>query len=257
MKNELMEETVYQQFYTLEEEHFWFIGRRNIFFRLLERFVFKGRNDLHILEIGCGTGGFLERLGKKGHVIGLDIAHHWMKVCQDRGFKDLVTASGYNLPFRDDTMDLVCLFDTLEHIPDDRKVLVESRRVLKKGGHVFISVPAYQWLYSLNDKVSHHQRRYTKGELLEKMVSAGLSPVKSTYINTFLFPMILPVIMIKKVKEKYFLNPGDQTTNLTHRFPEPINSVFATIFSSEGLFLDKISFPFGHSLVAIGKKQEK
>ena len=253
-KDELMEETVYEQFYKLEEAHFWFLGRRRIFFKLLDTFVFKNQKGLKILEIGCGTGGFLSRLKERGYVVGLDIAHKWMKVCRERGFNELITASGYSLPFRNETMDLVCLFDTLEHIPDDVKVLEESRRVLKKGGYIFISVPAYQWLYSLNDKISHHQRRYTRGELVGKLRKAGLEPIKSTYINAFLFPMILPVILIKKIKERFFLPPGDQTTNLTHQFPGPINFVFATIFSSERFLLDKISFPFGHSLVAIGKK---
>lgn len=256
MRDELMEETVYRQFYELEERHFWFIGRRRIFFDLLERLVVRGRTRLKILEIGCGAGGFLGPLGRFGTVIGMDIAHDWMKVCRRRGHRDLVTASGYRLPLRDGSMDLVGLFDTLEHIPEERKVLEETRRVLAPGGHVVISVPAYQWLYSRNDLISHHQRRYTRGRLLDRLREAGLVPVKTTYINAFLFPLILPVLLIKKFKERFFVPLDDQTTNLTHQFSAPVNAAFAALFSAERHFLAAIDFPFGHSLLAFARREE-
>jgi SAM-dependent methyltransferase len=254
MSYERMEETVYEQFRRLEEHHFWFIGRRRIFLRLLDRVVVRGRRDLEILEIGCGAGGFLGPLARHGRVTGMDIAHDWMRFCAERGYRRLLTASGYALPYRDENLDLICLFDTLEHIPDDQQVLHECRRVLRPGGHLFISVPAYQWLYSRNDKLSHHQRRYTRRGLTAKLLRARLTPVKATYFNAFLFPLILPVLLIKKAKERLLVPPEDQTTNLTHEFIAPVNLAFTTIFAGERLLLDKIDFPFGHSLVGIARR---
>ena len=155
-----MEPKAYETFAQLEDSHFWFVARKKIFFDLLDRVV-AGRVDLRVLEIGCGTGGMLGPLSRYGDVHGLDISHDCMQFCRERGFARMVTGSGYQLPYADNSFDLVTLFDTIEHIPDDRQVLEEARRVLRPGGQVFISTPAYQFLYSQNDRIAHHCRRYT------------------------------------------------------------------------------------------------
>lgn len=247
-----MEATVYEQFAKLEENHFWFQGRRNIFFDLLDRAV-GDRRDLDILEIGCGAGGMLGPLSRYGEVTGMDIAHDYMQYCQSRGYRRVVTGSGYELPFADASFDLVALFDVIEHIPDDRRVLAEARRVLRPGGHVFLSVPAYGFLYSQNDRVAHHLRRYTAKGLRAVIDSAGLRAQKLSYFNTFLFPLILPAIMVLKAKERFVGLPDGQT-NLSHQFAGPVNSAFGAIMRSEKFLLRHIEFPFGHSLLAMASK---
>lgn len=244
-----METNVYEQFAQLEDRHFWFLGRRNIFFDLLGR-VLQGRNDLQILEVGCGAGGMLGPLARFGTVTGLDIAKDYVAYCHRRGHQRVLAGSGYELPFRDQSFDLVAAFDTIEHIPDDGRVLREIRRVLKPGGRVFLSVPAYQFLYSQNDRVAHHQRRYTAHQLRERLRAAGLTPQRLSYFNTFLFPLILPAVLVLKLKEKLFGLPEGQT-NLSHSFAGPVNRAFAAVMSSEKLLLRHMEFPFGHSLLAL------
>ncbi|MFH0781403.1 MAG: class I SAM-dependent methyltransferase [Pseudomonadota bacterium] len=249
-----MEESVYEQFHNLEDSHFWFLGRRRIFLSLLEHFVVKNRTDLSILEIGCGPKGLLKYLASYGKVYGMDIAHQWLKICQDEGGQRLITGSGYALPIKRESFDIIGLFDTLEHIPDDIQVLKECRLAIKPGGYVFISVPAYQFLYSTNDRVSHHQRRYSRNELKLKLREAGIEPVHLTYFNSLLFPIILPIVLGKKFVEKYFSKRGSQSTNLSHALPPLVNNALTMIFSSESSLLKHVKFPFGHSLIAIGKK---
>lgn len=196
-----MEISVYEQFARLEEEHFWFQGRRAIFFDLLEQSLSETASGTastnseasngqarQILEIGCGAGGMLGPLARFGNVTGLDISREYLQFCHSRGHRRIVTGSGYELPFRDHSFDLVALFDVIEHIEDDLQVLREVRRVLRPGGRVFISVPAYQFLFSQNDRVAHHLRRYTASKLRKNLNAAGLQPAKLTYFNTFLFP---------------------------------------------------------------------
>ena len=144
-----MELSVYEQFAQLEEGHFWFQGRRTIFFDMIEQVMRREAetSDRRILEVGCGAGGMLGPLGRYGKVTGIDISHEYMQFCASRGHDSVVTGSGYDLPFRDDSFDMVALFDVIEHIEDDVRVLSEVQRVLKPGGRVFISVPAYQFLY--------------------------------------------------------------------------------------------------------------
>ena len=248
-----MELSVYEQFAQLEEGHFWFRGRRTIFFDLIEQYLAsEPPRPREILEIGCGAGGMLGPLGRFGRVTGMDISHDYMQYCRSRGHERVVTGSGYQLPFQDGSFDMVALFDVIEHIEDDLQVLKEVRRVLKPGGQVFISVPAYQFLFSQNDRVAHHLRRYTSTRLKSRLVEAGLAPAKLTYFNTFLFPLILPAVLVLKLKEKLFGLP-EGLTNLSHEFKEPVNSVFAWIMGAERWLLRHIEFPFGHSLIALAR----
>lgn len=246
-----MEASVYDQFAVLERNHFWFRGRREIFFDLIERELGDQR-DLEILEVGCGPGGMMAPLSRYGHVHGLDIALDAMRYCRDRGFREVVTGSGTELPFADASFDMIALFDAIEHIPDHARVLDEVRRVLRPGGFVFVSVPAYQFLYSQNDRLVHHQRRYTKRQLTALLEAAGLRPRRVTYFNTFLFPLILPAVMVVKLKERLVGLPRQQT-NLSHEFSSRLHDFFAGFMGSERWLLRHMEFPFGHSLIAIAR----
>lgn len=244
-----MDARVYEQFANLQENHFWFIGRRNIFFDLLERQVGKA-GGRRVLEVGCGAGGMLKPLQRFGTVHGIDIATDYVRACHEHGLARMLTGSGDALPFADGTFDLVALFDVIEHIPDERATLVEVRRVLKPGGTVFLSVPAYQFLYSQNDRVVHHQRRYTARQLRRQLEAAGLRVEKVSYFNTLLFPLIAAAVLTLKLKDKWFGLPRGET-NLDHEFRGPLNSLLAWLMSSERYLLRHMSFPFGHSLIAM------
>ena len=243
-----MDATAYRQFATLQETHFWFVGRRRIFFHLIEREL-QGRQDLRILEIGCGAGGMLGPLARYGQVAGMDISRELIGFCRERGQRAVMVGSAYELPVRRQSLDLIAAFDVIEHIPDDVRVLTQCRQALRPGGQMFISVPAYQFLYANNDRVAHHQRRYTRALLRERLLAAGFKPTKVTYFNSFLFPLILPVVLLKKLKEHWF--GPDDTTNLSHQFSAPVNRVFGEIMSSERFLLSEIDFPFGHSIIGM------
>ena len=248
-----MELTAYEQFAALEEEHFWFRGRRSIFFQLLDQELGNAK-DLQVLEIGCGAGGLLRRLNRYGRSTGLELNPELSRLCRERSGRPTVCGNAYDLPLPDASQDLVCLFDTLEHIPEEDRALREIYRVLKPGGLVFFSVPAYQFLYSNNDRVAHHFRRYTRGRLKRVVTKAGLTPVKLTYFNSFLFPMILPAVLLGKLKEKVVGLKDPNHTNLSVQMPRPINSTLAWIMSSERHLLRHVSFPTGHSLIGMFRK---
>lgn len=245
-----MEETANRQFVELERTHFWFVGRRNIFFDLLDREL-GSRTDATILDVGCGAGGMLEPLSRYGAVTGIDMQQELVEFCHERGFPNVQVGSAYDLPAPDRSIDLVTLFDTIEHVPDDGRVLREVKRVLAPGGTVFISVPAYQFLYANNDRVAHHERRYTASQLRSRLTGAGLAPVQVTYFNTLLFPAILPAVLAKKVVEK-ISDPGDKT-NLSHDMNPAVNGALAATMSSERHLLRRMSLPFGHSIIAIAR----
>jgi SAM-dependent methyltransferase len=245
-----VDETAYRQFVELEESHFWFVGRRRIFMHLLDREI-GGRSDLRVLDVGCGAGGMLAPLARYGEVTGIDTSSELVEFCRGRGFDRVSVGSAYELPAEPGTVDLITLFDTIEHVPDDRRVLEQSRLALAGGGLLFISVPAYQFLYANNDRVAHHQRRYTARDLRRKLTAAGLNPIKITYFNTLLFPVILPVVLLKKLGERWS-DPGDRT-NLSHGVPPLLNRALATTMGFERHLVARTSLPFGHSIVAMAR----
>lgn len=245
-----MEETANRQFVELERTHFWFVGRRRIFVHLLDREL-AGRGALRVLDVGCGAGGMLEPLARYGEVTGVDTSEELVAFCHERGFERVSLGSAYELPAADGSVDLLTLFDTIEHIPDDDRVLRESRRALAPGGLLFISTPAYQFLYANNDRVAHHERRYTARALRRKLIAAGLEPVQVTYFNTLLFPAILPAVLAKKARER-FVDPGDET-NLSHAMAPLLNRALAATMGGERHLLARMSFPFGHSIIAMAR----
>lgn len=247
-----MDRSAYETFRELEHSHFWFVSRRRIFFAELDR-AFSEATGHRVLEIGCGAGGMLGPLERYGDVHGLDIDHEFTAFCKSRGFERVLCGSGYELPYADASFDLVCLFDTIEHIPDDEQTLREVARVLRPGGAVFVSVPAYQWLWSHNDKTAHHFRRYTKSGLQGVMRRAGLVPTRASYFNMFLLPLIVPSVLWQKLMDRLGRLPTGYN-NMSVKLAPWLNKLFTGVMSSERHLLKWLSFPMGHSIFALAKK---
>jgi SAM-dependent methyltransferase len=256
-----MDEVAYRQFRELEKWHWWFQGRRAIFFGVLDRYLPRAEEGderpapATILDLGCGMGGMLPSLSRYGRVIAFDMSCESLQHCRQRGFKEVTLGDGYHLPFADSGFDLVSLFDCVEHIDDDRAVLREVGRVVRPGGLVMVTVPAYQFLFSDNDVVAHHKRRYTAGELKRKLREAGFTPVKTSYYNTILFPVIVPLVLLKKLKMKLLGVPEKPRSNISYAIPRALNALLAATFSAERFPLRRISYPLGHSLLCLGRKR--
>lgn len=255
-----MDREAFKQFAILERGHWWFQGRRGLYVPLLADRIARDRGmqrapaGLAVLDAGCGTGGFLAPLATFGPVTGIELDEPALEWCRDRGAPRLLRAVSDALPLPDASVDLVCLFDVIEHTPDDLAVLREVARVLRPGGHVAVSVPAYQWLYTNNDKVAHHFRRYTLGGLSERLREAGFELRKATYVNFLLGIGIIPVVAAIKLKQKLFGVRHAGSTNLTVRVPRWLNGLLARVFAGERHLLRWVSAPFGHSVLAVGRK---
>ena len=251
-----MEDTVYKEFLELEDGHWWFRGRRSIFVMLLDKSL--GRNptsDRMVMDVGCGVGGMLDPLEQYGKAVGTDVTFQGLKHCADRGFPRLVASHGPLAPFRDGTFDCITAFDALEHIEDDVATLREFYRMLKPGGIVVASGPAYQFLYAQQDKNTHHFRRYSRGVFTGRARQAGFEVVKATYINVWLFPVILPIVLMQKLMQK--INPpkpSQDGSNIGIPIPEWANSLLTAVFCSESKILKYVSAPAGHSLVMVVRK---
>jgi len=249
-----MEETAIRQFQDLETRHWWFRGRRAVYFALLES-AHADRTG-PVLDVGTGAGGFLEGLGHWGRVVACDLVPGDLVFVAERGLSDTVAGDAARLPFKDSAFGTVSLFDAIEHTEDDVAVLREALRVVRPGGRAIVSVPAHAFLFSNNDRVAKHHRRYSRRLLRQRLRDAGWEIERATFANALLFPLILPAVLLIKAKEALLPRAFDTTTNLTWRYPRWLNSLLAAVFSFERHLVMHFDLPFGHSLAAVARRPD-
>src|SRR3989338_2861512 len=184
-----MEKSYYKDFFVSEKEHWFFRARRNILIYFIKKHA---KPDSIIFDFGCGSGYLVGELQKMDYdVRGMDFEKEAIDYGIDSGVKNLILGSGNKIKYPDGSFDLITSFDTLEHIENEEPVIKELIRVLKPGGKMIITVPAYMWLWGVQDEVSHHFRRYTAGSLANVFENFfELEVIKMTYFVTFLFPPI-------------------------------------------------------------------
>lgn len=240
-----------------EDNHWWFAGRTWSLLNMLDRIVPRDGQQ-RVLDIGCGAGNMFHHLGRYGAVTGVDNNPRPLVVARERGY-DVREAGGEALPLEDDTFDLVALLDTVEHCKDDQAVLREAYRVTAPGGTLVVTVPAFMWLWSHNDVLNAHQRRYTTRELREKLQSVGFRVVRATYNNFVLFPAAAGLILLRRgsKQEPELHSPHfDEESYQVEMEPAPplVNAVLKGVTWTESQILRWVSLPAGTSVIAIARK---
>lgn len=232
-----------------EQSYWWHIGRLEIIKSYLEQYRGE-KKSLKILNVGCGTGGTIKLLESYGTTQNVDVSDEAIKYMKKSGFKNITKISDITLPFKDKSFDLVVAFDVLEHIEEQEKALREWSRVLKKDGRVFITVPAYQWLWSTHDVSLQHKRRYTAKKLADVATANGLHKVKHSYAIVFTLPIIVAVRLLKGVLPE---QEGDSESSYVN-LPPWLNQFFTNVLFIEAKLHKHISFPFGTSVIGVFKK---
>ncbi|MBK8376031.1 MAG: class I SAM-dependent methyltransferase [Sphingomonadales bacterium] len=240
-----MNPAAYVEMAETESRHWWFTGRRCIISSIIMRL--KLPQNPHILEVGCGTGGNLDMLGKFGTLSALEMdeSARAIAVMKTENRYDIRAGSCPNdIPFTEKAFDLICMFDVLEHIEQDSETLSVIKNLLGENGRLIITVPAYQWLYGAHDEFLHHKRRYTAKQLRCKCAAAGLNPTRISYFNTILFPIAAMV----RIKDKWL---GNSSASGTRTPPSIINMILHKLFGFERFLLQRCNLPFGVSLLCI------
>jgi len=241
-----MQQHTYAIMNRVEDSHWWFVGRRLILESFLRDIVQTIRNPqsaIRILDVGCGTGANLEMLAQFGEAEGVDVSDDALEFCRAKGLK---THKGLaeKLPFADESFDLVTALDVVEHLDDDAAGLKEMHRILRAGGRTLIFVPAFMWLWGVQDDI-----RYTKKQIVERLEKAGFEIERATYANwTFFAPILAGRTLMKLTGIK---PESENNVNVS-----ALNGVFGKIFGAERFWLKKFNFPFGVSIVIVAKKSE-
>jgi len=245
-----MESELYDVISRTEADHWWYVGRRRIVFDWVERCL-RGSRDPAILDIGCGTGFNLEELRRRrlGGVVGLDLSAKALGYCRTRGLRRLVQGDAARLPCRDASFDIVLALDLIEHVEDDRAALAGLMRTLKPGGHLIVFTPAFPFLWSVQDRVSHHFRRYTRSELRAKLQAAGYTVDKLSYANTLLFPLVAAGRLALRLSGR-----AERVTSENELHPAWSNAFLTAVFSTERHLLRWTDLPVGVSLLAVATR---
>jgi SAM-dependent methyltransferase len=248
---------VFKLLYEAENTNFWFISRNKIIQNLFKKHV--GSDSKKVLEIGCGTGYVMHGLYSafpNYNLVGSEIYLEGIKFAQIRlPNAEFIQLDATDMPFSDE-YDAIGAFDVLEHIVEDELVMKNIYKSLKKDGLFMISVPQYQWMWSINDDIAYHKRRYTRSELESKLEATGF---EIKYISSFvfaLFPfMVLSRILKKKKVEKITDDIILQEMNeLT--LDGFLNFAFKKIMKIDEFLISlNISLPFGGSLIAVATKK--
>ena len=247
---EAMRPVNYEVMFDVEDDHWWFVGRRAIVFALIDDALQKSDavSRRIILDIGCGTGATMDHLKRYGEVQGIDLSELPLRFSRKRGHSRVMLASATELPFADNSFDLLTALDVIEHLDDDVRGLGEIRRVLKPGAPAVIFVPAFQALWGPNDDQSGHKRRYRLAGLKSAATAAGLTIEHISYANIAMF---LPIWVGRKILQLF--GREEQAEN---RINNPlINKLLSRIFTSEAGWLRRRSLPFGVSIVCVVRKE--
>lgn len=253
----------YERLARAERDHWWFRGLRSLLAQLISRTISAAsppaRSPVSILDAGCGTGGNLRLIAERfrpERLSGFDISDEAVLRARDAAPAAEVYRSDLTrpaLPHAPYQLVLCCDVLYTTGLAPAREGLAALRDSLAPGGALLLHVPAYQWLHSAHDDAVHTRERFTLGQIRDLLASLGLQIETLTYRISLLFPLVL----IRRLPDLLGLRrarPDEAVSDLALP-PLPLNRLLLSIVTFENwLIAGGIRFPFGCSIVAVGRK---
>ncbi|MCL4236362.1 MAG: methyltransferase domain-containing protein [Deltaproteobacteria bacterium] len=237
--------------FEIEDTSFWFAHRNACVTamcrrRLSERVVFDIGGGNGFVSLGLQRAGFETVLVEPSpsamhHAATRDIAHRVCSTFDDAGFVDGAAPN-------------VGLFDVLEHIAEPVSFLRGIRRILHPGGSLVLTVPAYNALWSHEDVIAQHHRRYTRTSLRTQLESAGFAIAESTYFFSFL---PIPILLARALPWRLGLLKDEAVTRTSAQHRPPGGIAKRVLDALCGFELRRIergsSLPLGGSILAVAR----
>jgi SAM-dependent methyltransferase len=199
----------------------------------------------------------IHHLSRYGRVVGVDSFEKPLLVGRQRGY-DLRLARAEELPFADASFELVTLLDVVEHCDDDVQVLRECYRVCAPGGFLAITGPAFQWLWTDNDAINGHRRRYTVGQLRRLLETAGFQPRRLSYAFFLVFPLAAALLVLRRLsgRRQALATPSSDEAYQVEMEPASplVNSILGSLGRAEAALLGHVNLPVGTSILAVAQK---
>jgi SAM-dependent methyltransferase len=240
-----MDETLMKATLEVDEHHWWYRGRRRVIRAELDRLPLP--SGARVLDAGCGSGRTLQELVDYGDVSGIELNTEAAALARGRALGDVQVGRLEELPWEDETFDLITCLDVIEHVPDDTAALAELRRVCRSGGWLLVTVPAYQALWSHHDEANHHYRRYSRAALRAAAAAAGWQLERMSSFNSLL---LAPAAAVRLAQRRLGTHNG-YTSDLDLG-PAWLNDVLERPLALEASWLARgRTLPAGLSLLAV------
>jgi dolichyl-phosphate beta-glucosyltransferase len=227
---------------TSEEAQWWNVGNRRAVQGVLASESARGP----LLDVGCGGGAMLAEAPSPGEAVGVDLAPGALRHARARGVRNLAAADAAALPFASASFATVLALDVLEHHPRPEEMLAEIRRVLRPGGLLIATVPAFPALWSFADHVLGRYRRYTKPGLERELCAASLEPSRVTYLHSWPVPFVWAFRKLRAVGR--LENHGAVT-----RLSPVLDALLLEMTKPELRLLRRRDLPFGLFLMAVAR----
>jgi len=236
----------------VETRHWFYVGKREIVRRWIQRVRPLGANDL-LADCGTGTGVFAADYMATCRVVAIDDHEESLVLASQRlGPARVMEGTCTNLPLADRSVDVLTALDVIEHVEHDREAVTEFSRVVKPGGLVVTTVPALTWLWSDWDVALRHFRRYSRRALLDLVPREHFDVAHCAYINVVALP---PVMLVRTFRALTRASGVTPRTRLEDRIPPaPLNAVLKWSF----VFLAcqrLVRFPAGVGLLAVLRRK--
>lgn len=222
-----------------QPDYWWYRARSELLRTVLEPRI--GAPE-RVLDVGSADGPSVTWMQERGHRIALDID-------MDALGPGDVCGSALELPFADETFDVVAAFDVVEHCEPEAVALTELARVLRPGGRMFLAVPAYQWAWTQFDTDAGHYRRYTRKRLAAAVAAAGIEVERTTYMFAGTLPMFAAERAVRKLRK-----PADEPDTSLPTVSPFIEKVLMGLCRADQRVLRRRNLPFGSSVVLVGTK---
>lgn len=237
----------------LEETSFWFKHRNEIILSILRIHPPQGR----ILDVGGGNGYVSQALQRAGfETTVIEPGSAGVALAQERGL-DVIQASFSDAAIEAGSATAIGTFDVIEHIENDIGFLQGVFIALRPGARLYLTVPAYSWLWSNEDVSAGHYRRYSLSQLKQNLATAGFKPLHATYF----FSCLIPPVFLKR-RLPYLIriasNDAQKRAIADHAKRKGIvGSLLNSYLASERRFIAQgRSIPAGTSLIVVAEKPD-
>jgi len=230
-------------------------------------FWFKHRNDsishqvnLHarksvFYDIGGGNGSVSKSVQDSGvTTVLIEPGESGCLNAKQRGVKNIVCATFQEALNEEQPITSIGLFDVLEHIEDDRSFLAEISKKLDKDGTLVLTVPAYQFLWCVDDDQVGHYRRYRLSSLCRLLESQGFEIIKRTYLFSIL---VLPIFLLRSIPSKFGSKRkyNDPVLIQKEHGAKSTPRMMTAYLNWESRMIKKgFKMPFGSSCLVVAKK---